>query len=72
MPDTPASEPLPRIFKIGSTTIHEDESLRDLTLDEVTRLLAHQYPQVLNATRLEHVENGTRTISYTPKSGQKG
>lgn len=72
MPDTTANEPLPRIFKIGSTSIHEDDSLRERSLDEVTQILAHQYPQVLNATRLEQVENGTRIVSYTPKSGSKG
>jgi hypothetical protein len=72
MPETPATEPLPRIFKIGSTTIHEDESLRGLSLDEVTRILAHQYPQVTNATRLEHTENGTLTVTFTPRAGSKG
>jgi hypothetical protein len=72
MPDTTTTEQLPRIFKIGTTTIHEDESLRNLSLDEVTAILAHQYPQVLNATRLEHEENGTHIVSYTPKSGSKG
>ena len=72
MSETTPPETLPRIFKVGSAVIHEDESLRERSLDEVTQILAHQYPQVLNATRLEHVENGTRIVSYTPKSGSKG
>ena len=72
MPETSATEQLPRIFKIGSTVIHEDESLRGLSLDEVTKILAHQYPQVTNATRLERTENGALVVAFTPKAGSKG
>lgn len=74
MPDTDQTqdERLPRVFQIGSVTIHEDDSLRELSLDEIKTILAHQYPQVLNATHLETTEHGRQVIAFTPRAGTKG
>ena len=35
-----------RIFKIGSTTVVEDESMRDLDLEQIRDRLTSQFPEV--------------------------
>jgi PRTRC genetic system protein C len=62
-----------RIFKTGTTTIVEDESMRHLSDDDVRQLLAQTYPEVANATVRETVqEDGTRVLTYLPQVGKKG
>ena len=39
-----------RIFKIGSTTIMEDDSLAGKSLDEVKIILQRTYPEVAHPT----------------------
>jgi hypothetical protein len=40
----------PRIFKIGTTTIIEDETMTVLDLDGVKQILQSSYPEVAHAT----------------------
>ena len=47
---TEQNNPQPRIFKIGATTIVEDDSLTGKTLDEVKDILKRSYPEVAHAT----------------------
>lgn len=66
-----------RMFKTGSTTILEDESTREASIDEVREVLALQYPEVRNATLRrrteEHDEHGElEVIEFVPKAGRKG
>lgn len=62
-----------RIFKIGSTTIVEDESLAGLDLDAVKQILQRTYPEVAHATVREvALEDGTQAIHYIPVAGRKG
>jgi hypothetical protein len=62
-----------RIFKIGSTTIVEDESLAGKSLDEVKTILQRSYPEVAHATVCEvTLEDGTLAIHYIPQPGRKG
>ena len=62
-----------RIFKIGSTTIMEDESLAGKSLDEVKTILQRSYPEVAHATVREvTLEDGTQAIHYIPQAGRKG
>jgi len=73
MPETELNTEQPkRIFKIGSITIHEDESLGSLSIDDVKKVLAHQYPQVLNSTHLSKIANGVETITFSTRAGSKG
>ncbi len=67
-PNTP-----PRIFKIGTTTIVEDESMTGLDLDSVKQILQRSYPEVAHATVREMtLEDGTLAIHYIPRAGRKG
>ena len=62
-----------RIFKIGSTTILEDDSLVGKSLDEVKTILQRTYPEVAHATVREvTLEDGTLAIHYIPQAGRKG
>lgn len=63
----------PRIFKIGTTTIVEDESLAGKTLDEIKDILKESYPEITHATVRERtLEDGTQVIDVLPKPGRKG
>ncbi|MAU12427.1 MAG: hypothetical protein CL607_21565 [Anaerolineaceae bacterium] len=63
----------PRIFKIGATTISEDESLAERSLDEIKDVLMHSYPEVAHATvNTRTSEDGTQIIEFLPKPGRKG
>ena len=67
-PNTP-----PRIFKIGTTTIVEDESMTGLDLDGVKQILQRSYPEVAHATiRETTLEDGTVVIHYQAVAGRKG
>lgn len=62
-----------RIFKIGSTTIVEDESLAGKSLDEVKTILQRTYPEVAHATVREvTLEDGTLCLHYIARAGRKG
>ena len=63
----------PRIFKIGTNTIVEDQTMAGRSLDEVRAILAHSYPEVAHATPHERLlEDGTLLIEYKPLPGRKG
>jgi hypothetical protein len=63
----------PRIFKIGTSTIVEDESISGLDLDAVKQILQQTYPEVAHATVRERtLEDGTYLIEWHPQAGRKG
>ena len=62
----------PRIFKIGSTRIVEDDSLRELTNEQVQEALAFQYPEVANATIHTTEQDGKCYVELLPRVGRKG
>jgi hypothetical protein len=68
----PDENTLPRIFKIGSTRIVEDESMRDMTNEQVQETLAFQYPEVANATIHTTEKDGSLYIEWISKPGRKG
>ena len=64
---------LPRIFKIGTTTIQADESLAHLDNEQVRTILKRTYPEVAHATiRETTLEDGTLAIHFIPRAGRKG
>lgn len=66
---TPAAA---RSFKIGGTTVREDESTRGLDNEAVRDLLKHTYPEVANATIRETQADGQTVVEFLPKPGRKG
>lgn len=70
---TEQNNPQPRIFKIGTTTIVEDDSLTGKTLDEVKDILKRSYPEVAHATvRETTLENGSICYHFISRPGRKG
>jgi hypothetical protein len=69
---TTQEKPLPRVFKIGSTRIVEDESMQGMTNEQVQETLAFQYPEVANATIHTTEKDGTLYIEWISKPGRKG
>ena len=69
----PAAEtPKPRIFKIGSDTIVEDASMANLSVADVQKRLAFQYPEAANATtRTGRNAAGQEVIEFLPQAGRK-
>ena len=69
----PAAEtPKPRIFKIGSDTIVEDASMAGLSVADVQKRLAFQYPEAANATtRTGRNAAGQEVIEFLPQAGRK-
>ena len=64
---------LPRIFKIGTTTIVEDESLSGKSLDQIKDVLKRTYPEVAHATvRETTLEDGSTCYHYINRPGRKG
>ncbi len=62
-----------RIFKIGTTRIVADETMRDLDNEAVRDLLKRSYPEVANATiRERELKDGTMLIEWLPVAGRKG
>lgn len=62
-----------RIFKIGTTTIVEDDTLAGKTLDEIKDILKQTYPEVTHTTVRERtLDDGTPVIDFLPKPGRKG
>jgi len=63
----------PRIFKIGTATIVEDESMAGKSLDEIKTILARTYPEVAHATVRERtLEDGTPVLDFIARAGRKG
>ncbi|MBZ0292085.1 MAG: hypothetical protein K8L99_05895 [Anaerolineae bacterium] len=70
---TEQNNPQPRIFKIGATTIVEDDSLAGKTLDEVKDILKRSYPEVAHATVRERtLDDGTPVVEWLAQAGRKG
>ncbi len=65
-------QPVTRIFKTGSTTIVEDETMRGLSVEEVRDILKATYPEVANATVRERQEGDTFVVEFLPRAGRKG
>jgi len=63
-----------RIFKIGSSRIVEDETMIDLSTEDVRERLKLAYPEVANATIRETTddESGITFVSFIPVAGRKG
>ena len=71
---TPTAEAArqPRIFKIGSDTIVEDASMAGLSVADVQKRLAFQYPEAANATtRTGRNAAGQEVIEFLPQAGRK-
>ena len=64
--------PKQRIFKIGSTKIVADESMRDLSNEAVRDLLKRTYHEVANATIREQEEDDMIVLTFFPIAGRKG
>jgi hypothetical protein len=63
----------PRIFKIGTATIVEDDSMSGLDLDGVKQILARSYPEVAHATVRERtLDDGSICYDWIPRAGRKG
>ena len=70
---TEQNNPQPRIFRIGTTTIVEDDSLTGKTLDEVKDILKRAYPEVAHATVRERtLDDGTPVVEWLAVPGRKG
>ncbi|MEQ8676518.1 MAG: PRTRC system protein C [Aggregatilineales bacterium] len=62
-----------RIFKIGTSTIVEDESMSGLDLDAVKQILQRTYPEVAHATVRERtLEDGSICYDFIARAGRKG
>jgi hypothetical protein len=61
-----------RIFKIGTTTIVEDESMVGLSIDEVRERLANAFPEVTTATVRQKQEGDVLFVSFHARAGRKG
>ncbi len=73
MTDTNESPRQPRIFKIGTTRIVEDDSLNGLDGEGVRALLKGRYPEITHATIREvTLESGQVLIEFLPQPGRKG
>jgi len=70
--ETTPETALPRIFKIGSTRIVEDESMQGMTNEQVQETLAFQYPEVANATIHTTEKDGQLFVEFLKKPGRKG
>ena len=70
---TEQNTPQNRIFKIGATTIVEDESMSGLDLDAVKQILQRTYPEVAHATVRERtLEDGSICYDFIARAGRKG
>lgn len=65
--------PTNRIFKIGTTTIVEDESMTGLDLDGIKQVLQRTYPEVAHATvRETTLDDGSTCYHFINRPGRKG
>lgn len=70
--ETTTRTALPRIFKIGSNRVVEDESMREMSNEQVQETLAFQYPEIANATIHTTEKDGNLFVEFLPKAGRKG
>lgn len=63
---------MPRVFKTGSTTIVEDESMAGQSIEAVQTTLANTYPEVRNATVRTREEGENTIVEFLPQPGRKG
>jgi hypothetical protein len=61
-----------RIFKVGSSRVVEDESLRQQSNEQVRETLKRQYPEVANATINTREQDGVTVVEFLPQPGRKG
>lgn len=62
-----------RIFKPEpSVTINETKATEGKSIDEVKKILAVAYPQVLNSSVQETQKGGDTIYSFLPAAGKKG
>ncbi len=66
------SLPIYRVFKIGATHIVEDDSMVNLSNEEIRAILQRTYPEVANAVIREREENGLRIVDFIYQPGRKG
>ena len=71
---TPTAEaPKLRIFKVAGSTIREDASTANLSVQEMRTRLAYQFPEIANATpRTSKNAAGEEVIEFLPVAGHKG
>lgn len=69
MTDAPATT---RVFKIGTTRIIEDESMRGLSIEQAQEQLGQNYPEVKNATVRTRTEGEYTVVEFLPRPGRKG
>lgn len=70
---TDQTNPQPRIFKIGTTTIQADESFAGMSNEQIRDVLKRTYPEVAHATIRERtLEDGTVVLDFIPVAGRKG
>jgi len=62
----------PRVFKIGTTRIVENDSTLGLSNEQVRQMLKATYPEVANATISERNDGTTRMVEFLPQPGRKG
>lgn len=62
-----------RIFKIGTSTIVEEDSMRELDKEAIRELLKPSFPEVAHATIRERtLEDGTMVLDFIARPGRKG
>lgn len=62
-----------RIFKIGTVRIAEDDSTRNMSIEEVRNMLKGQYPEVSAAKHSERkAEDGKLIIEFAAQPGRRG
>ena len=62
-----------RIFKVAGATIREDANTASLSIQEMHTRLAHQFPEIANAThRTSKNAAGEEVIEFLPVAGHKG
>ncbi len=69
---TEQTNPTPRVFKIGATTVVEDATMTGLSNEQVRDLLKRTYPEVAHATIREREHEGQRIVDFLPQPGRKG
>lgn len=72
MSDQTTVPQLPRVFKVGSTRITEDESMRGKTNEDMRTILKAQYPELANATISERSDGKITMVEFLPQPGRKG
>lgn len=66
------AESMPRNFKIGSSTVVENDTTRAMTNEQVRDFLKAQYPEVANASIRDYTKDGVRVVEFLPQAGRKG